>query len=383
MLSEIFKSVFCPGAVRTKRKDEEKNMSIKSCINRTKAFIKSRKGSAMLLASASLAASIFISSHISVVSVVDGENLSRVITAKGKSSVDIIRQAGFALSDNDTYAVNGADSPVREIEIIRAFDMKVIDGGAEKTVSAVSGTVAEALENAGIALPEGEDKINVSLDSEVDENITIIIDRVKYVTQTKTKAVTYKTVTKKDPNLAEGKTKVSVKGVNGEKKITTVKKYVNGKLTDTDVKEKLTKKAIDKVVLKGAKKATVQKNASAKITTVSENKGGRTITVNGRKISYSKVLTGSGTAYTARKGSLTATGKTVKVGRVAVDPRKIPYGTRLYIVSADGRYTYGYAVAADTGGALRSGRALVDLFYNTERECVSFGRRQVKVYILD
>lgn len=358
-------------------------MSIKSCINRTKAFIKSRKGSAMLLASASLAASIFISSHISVVSVVDGENLSRVITAKGKSSVDIIRQAGFALSDNDTYAVNGANSPVREIEIIRAFDMKVIDGGAEKTVSAVSGTVAEALENAGIALPEGEDKINVSLDSEVDENITIIIDRVKYVTQTKTKAVTYKTVTKKDPNLAEGKTKVSVKGVNGEKKITTVKKYVNGKLTDTDVKEKLTKKAIDKVVLKGTKKATVQKNASAKITTVSENKGGRTITVNGRKISYSKVLTGSGTAYTARKGSLTATGKTVKVGRVAVDPRKIPYGTRLYIVSADGRYTYGYAVAADTGGALRSGRALVDLFYNTERECVSFGRRQVKVYILD
>ena len=61
----------------------------------------------------------------------------------------------------------------------------------------------------------------------------------------------------------------------------------------------------------------------------------------------------------------------------------VPYGTRLYIVSSDGRYNYGYAIAADTGGALRSGRVLVDLFYNTERECVNFGRRQVKVYILD
>ena len=71
------------------------------------------------------------------------------------------------------------------------------------------------------------------------------------------------------------------------------------------------------------------------------------------------------------------------MGLVAVDPRKIPYGTRLYIVSSDGRYNYGYAIAADTGGALRSGRVLVDLFYNTERECVNFGRRQVKVYILD
>ena len=95
------------------------------------------------------------------------------------------------------------------------------------------------------------------------------------------------------------------------------------------------------------------------------------------------MLTGTGTAYTARRGARTSTGKAVKVGLVAVDPRKIPYGTRLYIVSSDGRYNYGYAIAADTGGALRSGRVLVDLFYNTERECVNFGRRQVKVYILD
>ena len=342
-------------------------------------FIRSRKGATMLLAAAALTGSVILSSSLSVVRVVDGDVTSKVITTKNRNSVESIRQAGVALSEHDEYSVNGADSSI--IEIIRAFDITVFDGGEEKTVSAVSGTVADALENAGIALPEGEDIVNVALSSEVDEGMTIRIDRVRTVTDTKTKTVKYQTVTKKDKTLAAGKTKVSVEGVNGEKKVTTVRRYVNGKLTDTKVTEKVTKKAVNKVVLKGTGKEA--KKTSAKKSSVSVNKGGKTLTINGREISYSKVLTGTGTAYTARRGARTSTGKAVKVGLVAVDPRKIPYGTRLYIVSSDGRYNYGYAIAADTGGALRSGRVLVDLFYNTERECVNFGRRQVKVYILD
>ena len=363
----------------TIKKAEEKILSI---LSKKADFVRSRKGASILLASAALVGSIFIASNLSVVKVTDGEQSSKVVATKNKSSVEIIRQAGFALSNNDAYSVNSTDDSVKAIKIIRAFDMKVIDGGKEKTISAVSGSVGEALENAGIALPQGEDVINVSLESEAEENMVVKIDRVKYVTETKTKTVKFKTVTKKDKTLDSGKTKVSVEGVNGEKQVTTTKKYVNGKLKDTKVTEKVTKKAVDKVVLKGTKAKPAEKKTTVKsVTTV--NSDSKTITVNGKEISYSRVLTGQGTAYTAPRGSLTSTGKTVKVGRVAVDPRKIPYGTKLYIVSADGRYTYGYAVAADTGGALRSGRVLVDLFYNTERECNNFGRRQIKVYILD
>ena len=57
-------------------------------------------------------------------------------------------------------------------------------------------------------------------------------------------------------------------------------------------------------------------------------------------------------------------------------------GTKLYIASPDGSVVYGYAIASDTGGALMSGRVLVDLYYNTLGECVNFGRRQMNVYIL-
>jgi len=68
---------------------------------------------------------------------------------------------------------------------------------------------------------------------------------------------------------------------------------------------------------------------------------------------------------------------------VAVDPSVIPYGTRLYIVSTDGKRVYGEAVAGDTGGAMLSGKVLVDLFYENESDCYAFGRREVNVYILD
>src|SRR5699024_2317005 len=72
---------------------------------------------------------------------------------------------------------------------------------------------------------------------------------------------------------------------------------------------------------------------------------------------------------------ITASGTKAKVGTVAVDPNVIPLGTRLYV---DG---YGFCVAEDTGGAIKGNR--IDLFFNSTSEARNFGRRQVKVYILE
>ncbi len=79
------------------------------------------------------------------------------------------------------------------------------------------------------------------------------------------------------------------------------------------------------------------------------------------------------TAYTYT-GNNTATGVSPRVGLVAVDPRVIPLGSKLYIEG------YGLAMAADTGGAIKGNR--LDVFLNTVKECVAWGRRKVKVYIL-
>jgi 3D (Asp-Asp-Asp) domain-containing protein len=83
------------------------------------------------------------------------------------------------------------------------------------------------------------------------------------------------------------------------------------------------------------------------------------------------------TAYTANCGGcdgMTAIGRRAGHGIVAVDPRVIPIGTRLYIPG------YGPAIAGDTGGSIVGNR--IDLGFDTLRDAMLFGRRDVKVYRL-
>ncbi len=92
-----------------------------------------------------------------------------------------------------------------------------------------------------------------------------------------------------------------------------------------------------------------------------------------------KQMVFSSTAYTGGAGSITASGRTVKrnpngISTVSVDPNVIPLGTYLYIEG------YGYAVAADTGSAIRGND--LDLYFNTSSECYDWGRKTINVIVL-
>ena len=94
-------------------------------------------------------------------------------------------------------------------------------------------------------------------------------------------------------------------------------------------------------------------------------------------VRFSKMLVMEASAYTPfddGQAGMTATGIPARRGVVAVDPRVIPLGTRLYIMG------YGPAVAADTGGAIRGTK--IDLCIEDYNEAIRFGRRTVEVYIL-
>lgn len=91
------------------------------------------------------------------------------------------------------------------------------------------------------------------------------------------------------------------------------------------------------------------------------------------------------TAYTQRPAegtadSITYTGTCIKPGVVAVDPAIIPLGSWLYIQS-DYPYINGYYRAEDTGGAIRGAR--IDIFIPDLKRAVDFGRRKVKVRVLE
>ena len=104
----------------------------------------------------------------------------------------------------------------------------------------------------------------------------------------------------------------------------------------TLVSSEIIKEPADRVVLVGTKvKSSFKKTAST-------------------PAAYKKVIAMTATAYVA--GGTTATGRPAQWGVVAVDPRVIPLGTRVYVETADGQYIYGTAVAADTGGAIKGNK---------------------------
>lgn len=114
-------------------------------------------------------------------------------------------------------------------------------------------------------------------------------------------------------------------------------------------------------------------------------------TASGQTVSYSRVISGVATAYTAsaasngKWGAVDYFGSPLKLGTIAVDPDVIPLGSKVYITGysfpelpAGGMIAY----ARDTGGAIRGNR--LDIFIPTsDRIAKNFGMQKVTVYILN
>ncbi len=317
------------------------------------------------------------------VDVTDGKT-TKTLTFNEGTVADAIKAAGLTLSKNDSVSLSQDTqlAPDMEITIARFYNIKVTLHGKEMTKEVPAGTVEDTLAYLDIALDKA-DVMNVDAKTEVKEGLSIVIDKVTYKEVKTTEEVAYQTVIKDTEELYQGETSVATQGANGERTIVSKEKYVNGKLVSTEeVSNQVTKKPVDEVILNGTKEVISQVYTNSGEISVNETEGLLT-DVNGNQVKYTNVLTGSGTAYYAPAGALTATGRLARYGVVAVDPDIIPYGSILYIVSNDGQVVYGYAVAGDTGGALWAGTAIVDLYYNTYDECCQFGRRDVTIYVLD
>lgn len=274
------------------------------------------------------------------------------------------------LFENDTVIPSGK-TMVKDgmhITVHRAKNIQFSLYGRSAGIVTSEETVEGFLEARGILLGEA-DQITPALDARITEGMVLSIDRVEVKTETREVEVPFQKETKNNASLESGKTKVVQEGVNGTKEETLEVTYKNGEIASSAVvAEKVLKAPVSEVTEVGTKKPVVQ-------------------AAGGASFSYSKVLTCSATAYDASAGcngkwaGKTASGIPLERGVVAVDPKVIPLGTRLYIEAVDGSWTYGYAVAGDTGGAIKGNK--VDLFMETYNECIQFGRRQCKVYVLN
>ncbi len=297
---------------------------------------------------------------------------------------DVLNENGVVLNDGDVMAANIAQNIYdgMKVYIDRAFGVGIEYDNKTVHVSIAGGTVADALAEAGITVSE-HDIVVPSLDSELNDYTTIRIQRVTVETVEETEEIAFETERVTDDSVYVGENVVVTEGVNGEKTVYYTEKYIDGVLIERTVaKEEVTLEPVNEVIKVGTKKVetlAAYKNTTAPISEL-EVPEDLKLDKNGVPKEYSKKIEGKATAYTGDPA--TSTGRKPMPGHIAVDPNEIPYGTELYVVSADGSYVYGYCIAADTGGFVEMGNTDIDLYMNNEDMCYNWGNRDVIIYIL-
>ncbi len=316
-----------------------------------------------------------VSVNTHAITVVDGDE-SHVVLTMNQDPYYVLETAGITLGENDVMETARNAQDGSSIAITRAFNVDVTADGVTTVVAMTGGTVADALAKAQVTVGE-YDTLNADQTAPVTDGMSLQVERVQYREYTKTESIPYTTETKYTNVLAKGKTKINQKGQNGVKTLTYRERIVDGKVVDTELTSKtITKQPVKQVVLKGTVVGTPMSKAPFDIPLDSA----------GQPLHYKSMISGKATAYTSDRGdsgTVCSTGMKAQVGVVAVNPARIPYGSKLYIVSPDGSYVYGYAIAGDTGGGVRSNKTVADLFMDTYEECIQFGRRTMNVYILE
>lgn len=301
----------------------------------------------------------------------DGE-VREVVTLR-EDPRTILEMEQIEVGEYDQIISTYSDGRLSALELKRAFPVNITADGATTTIMMLYGDTEKAIQAAGLKL-DPLDVVEPARDAPVSEDLNITVGRVEIKETVVEQAIPFSTIKVASSLFKPGVTKTVSSGIKGLKKITTTKKYLDGELVDTQVTEDILQKPVAARVLVGT--SFVQAISPLKF-------DGVELSDKGVPLNYKKLITGTATAYGPQDGHTTSTGAAAQVGYVAVDPRVIPYGSKLYIRTPDNRIIYGCAVAKDTGGAARSGRIVVDLYMITKAEQNQFGRRTVEVYILE
>lgn len=300
---------------------------------------------------------------------IDG-NSKKVITFRSTVS-EILEKNKIVVGPKDKTAPE-LDQKIKDGDVINikmAVEVHVQVDGEDLAIKSAEDNVQKLLEAEGIKLGE-DDKISSELSASLTQGMNIGITRVHTEVVEEKQVLSFATVYKPDDSLVIGVNKVVQEGEKGEKVITHKLIYEDGKvISNSVVSEVVTKSPIEMIVNKGIL-------------------GVLNISRGGTSVYYTKTLKFKASAYAAASCGKdpsspgygrTATGVYAKrdpngYSTVAVDPRIIPYGTKLYIQG------YGLAIAQDTGGAINGNK--LDLYFDTLSQCFSWGVKNVNVYFL-
>lgn len=283
----------------------------------------------------------------------DGEILK--VTALGGTVAEVLEREGVQIEPWDQVSPSPESQLYDgiQISIQRAVPVTVRLDGRELDVWTVAQSVDRALADAGIELG-ADDLVLPARQAPVTRGMEIGVIRVTTEIEEREVSTPYAVVRRPAYDMLKGQTRVLTRGAEGLVRETWQVCYHDGDEFSRElVQSEVLSKPRNQVLLVGT---------------------ADTVTRGAQEIRFERTFAAEVTAYTYT-GNNTFTGEPPGPGTVAVDPRVIPLGTRLYI---DG---YGYGRAMDIGSAIKGHR--VDVFFPTRQEAVQWGRRTVNVYILE
>lgn len=296
----------------------------------------------------------------SVTVVADGRAVQ--VNRRGVPVAGILSDAGVRLEPGDVVSpdLSSLARPGSVIIVNRSLPVKVMVDGNSVDVRVAGTLVRDALAESGVELSLG-DLVNPPPDTEVVSGMTISVTRLTEEIVTKKVAIPFQTERHEDSSLEIGISKVVQQGRNGLKEVVVRLLKRGGKVVSTaTISEKMVQRPVPQVIAMGSSGV---------------------VSRGGHSIRFKKALEVVATAYTpgpestgASADGYTSTGLRAGFGIVAVDPRVIPLGSRLYV---DG---YGFAVAGDVGGAIKGSR--IDVCFESKMEALRWGRKRTKVYVL-
>lgn len=310
-----------------------------------------------------LIVSIYILSHKEVSLKIDGR--ADRLTTRAGTVEQLLAEADIELSSQDEVKppLDALLYSGSRVTVKHAVPVVLDVNGMRRRIWSTASTVGTFIEeDLGINL-NADIRLNPDANVELAGGQTIELSLLSRWTEKPRSEVAFDTKRQDNNRLAKGLTRIAKSGRPGIKETVIEHVMAGDREIETIVRsERVVSEPVTRIVSVGTM-VTRQRVAAAPSPVASVSRGGR---------SFNMVAT----AYAAGTGGAgwrTATGTGVYKGIVAVDPRVIPLGTKLYI---DG---YGPAIAADTGGAIKGNR--IDLGFGSGGEAIQFGRRSVVVRI--
>lgn len=292
----------------------------------------------------------------------------KVVSTFKDTVSDVLEENNIQMIPQDKISVNMTEKlkDGMSIKISRAKAVVINSDGKDTVVLTTAPDVRSVLEEAHIRLGE-KDKVSPGIDTEIVRDTTIAVTRVEERIVKQEMKMDFTNDVKKSDDLDKGLVRVVKKGSPGLKELSIKVIFENGKEVKREIaEEKVLKEPVNGIIEEGSRTTFVSSR--------------------GQVTRFSRALKMTATAYDATFEScgkhpdhpqygITYSGLRVRPGIVAVDPKVIPLGTYLYVEG------YGEALAADIGGAIKGNR--IDLYYESPADVAKYGKKTVKVYVLD